>query len=35
MEGLKGLILSGGRVPVPETPDVDPPGTTNPMPRGQ
>ncbi len=29
------FILSGGRVPVPETPDVDPPGTTNPMPRGQ
>ena len=27
------FILSGGRVPVPETPDVDPPGTTNPQPR--
>jgi hypothetical protein len=27
------FILSGGRVPLPETPDVDPPGTTNPQPR--
>ncbi|MDN5851230.1 MAG: hypothetical protein L0K86_00025 [Actinomycetia bacterium] len=26
------FILSGGRVPVPETPDVDPPGTTNAQP---
>jgi hypothetical protein len=26
------FILSNGRVPVPETPDVDPPGTTNPAP---
>ncbi len=26
------FILSGGRVPVPETPDIDPPGTTNPAP---
>jgi hypothetical protein len=26
------FILSGGRVAVPETPDVDPPGTTNPAP---
>jgi hypothetical protein len=28
------FILSGGRVPVPETPNVDPPGTTNPAPVG-
>jgi hypothetical protein len=26
------FILSNGRVPVPETPNVDPPGTTNPAP---
>ena len=26
------FILANGRVPVPETPDVDPPGTTNPTP---
>jgi hypothetical protein len=27
------FILGHGRVAVPETPDVDPPGTTNPQPR--